>query len=134
MLVADASMVLEWFLPGQSTADSMRVFDIARKGLIVVPALWIWETQSVLLKFVRQRFLTSARAMEIRLELSVISKRIEESPDDWIIERTWEIATRQMITFYDASYVELALRLGLPLASTDKGTKHAARGMGVPLL
>jgi len=38
------------------------------------------------------------------------------------------------LTSYDAAYLELALRLGLPLASRDQALQAAARSEGVPLL
>jgi predicted nucleic acid-binding protein len=43
------------------------------------------------------------------------------------------LATRHRLSTYDASYLELALRLGLPLATTDKRLRAAARAAGVAL-
>lgn len=134
MLVVDASVTMEWFLPGQKTAYGARAFERAQKSLIVIPALWLWETQNVILTCLRQKVLTPQRASEIRLELSMISKRVDGPPDEWVVDRIWEVATQHVSTYYDASYVELALRLGLPLASTDRGVRHAATGAGVELI
>jgi predicted nucleic acid-binding protein len=37
------------------------------------------------------------------------------------------------LSAYDASYLELAIRLGLPLAALDGKLETAAQAMGVPL-
>jgi predicted nucleic acid-binding protein len=134
MLVADASVVMEWFLSSSVSPVAARAFAKARRSFIVVPSLWLWETHNVLLTYQRRHLLGRDEVSNIRAELSVIPKRIDSPPDSWIIDRTWEIATAQMATFYDSSYVELALRFGLPLASTDRGLRHAATGMGVELI
>ena len=38
------------------------------------------------------------------------------------------------LTAYDATYLELALRCGLPLATRDKALRQAAAAVGVTLL
>ncbi len=48
--------------------------------------------------------------------------------------RTLSLAETQGLTLYDASYLELALRLALPLASLDKKLRQAAEASGVELL
>lgn len=44
------------------------------------------------------------------------------------------LAETHRLTTYDASYLELAMRLGVPLATLDKSLRHAAGEAGVPLL
>jgi predicted nucleic acid-binding protein len=46
----------------------------------------------------------------------------------------WDMAERYALTVYDATYVELALRRSLPLASRDKALNHAARLAGAKTL
>ena len=47
---------------------------------------------------------------------------------------TLALARSHRLTSYDAAYLELALRRGLPLATRDKALQAAARLEGVPLL
>ena len=44
------------------------------------------------------------------------------------------LATKNNLTVYDATYLELAIRKGLPLATTDGALADAARAEGVPVL
>jgi predicted nucleic acid-binding protein len=134
MFVADASTVLKWFLPGQETDDALRAYRRARRSPIVVPAIWQYEVENALLKLIRRQQLTIQRATDIRIELQLISKRRDERLTDEIFEQTWIIAANHMITYYDASYVELALRLNLPLATGDQAEKNAARALGIKLV
>jgi predicted nucleic acid-binding protein len=45
-----------------------------------------------------------------------------------------DLARSERLTVYDAAYLELALRLGLPLASKDSKLRQAAAGLGLTVL
>lgn len=49
-----------------------------------------------------------------------------------IVDGVLSLARRFKLSAYDATYLELALRLGLPLATLDRTLKAAAKGAGVP--
>jgi predicted nucleic acid-binding protein len=134
MFVADASTALEWVIPGQLSAAGERAFKLAKRSPIVVPTLWIFETHNAILKLTRRQILTPEKEREIRLEIALLSKRVEDPPDQNGIDRIWEIATTHMMTFYDASYVELAWRLKLPIASSDSAISSAARKLELCLV
>jgi predicted nucleic acid-binding protein len=134
MFVADASIVLKWLLVDQATDDAMRAYRLAKRSAIVVPAIWHYEIQNAVLKLVRRKMLEQDDAAEIRMELQFLSKRFDEPPTDAVIEQTWIIANTHMMTFYDASYVELAWRLDLPLATDDQAEKNAAKALGIKLV
>ncbi|HUO10920.1 MAG TPA: type II toxin-antitoxin system VapC family toxin [Phycisphaerae bacterium] len=134
MLVVDASTTLEWFLPAQMSSSAAAALKIVRRSWIVVPSIWVFETQNAILKMVRQRRLSSAEAQEARLELSLIGARAAAPPDGEAVGRIWEISVHQMMSFYDASYVELAWHLKLPLASSDGAIRAAAARLGIRLV
>ncbi len=48
--------------------------------------------------------------------------------------RLSELAARYRLTAYDAAYLDLALRLGLPLATLDADLKKAAQAEGVTVV
>jgi predicted nucleic acid-binding protein len=58
--------------------------------------------------------------------------------DNETARRAWEdgmaLAARHNISLYDAVYVELSLRLQLPLATFDSALRRAAKAAGVTLL
>jgi predicted nucleic acid-binding protein len=134
MFVLDACTALDWSLPGRATAVSERAAREARKGPVIVPGLWLIETQNAVLTMLRQKKLNLEDAWAIRVELSLLSKRIDATSTPEIVDQIWEIAARHMLTFYDAVYVELAARLDLPLASSDGAVQSAAKRMGLRLL
>ena len=134
MFVLDASTALDWLLPGQSTAVSERASREARKGPVVVPGLWLIETQNVVLTMLRQKRLSAQDAWEIRMELRLLSKRVDGTATPEIVVQIWEIAEHHMLTYYDAVYVELAARLDLPLASSDAAIQAAAKRLKLELI
>jgi len=134
MLVADASASLSWFLESPLSTGATRTFNFAKSSLLIVPPIWIYETQNALLKLTRQRRISQDEAHQIRIEFDLIYKRIDRTNDPDMIDRTLEIAKAHMMTFYDASYVELAFRLGLPLATGDQAEKNAAKALGIKLV
>jgi predicted nucleic acid-binding protein len=128
-IVIDASVAIDWFLTKSSEAAEIALDVVAADGA-VVPALWRWEVQDVL------------RRLELagRLAKSVdfIKTELRELPisvDSELIGLFGgeaALASRYNLTVYDAAYLELALRLGVPLASTDKAIMAAAKTAKVP--
>ena len=57
--------------------------------------------------------------------------------DGQTMARAWadtlNLARTHNLTTYDAAYLELALRLGLPLATLDSRVKAACAAAGVPV-
>ena len=133
MFVADASITLAWFLDIPLAADMRKSWETASRSLIVVPAIWFMETQNGILKLIRQRRLDAVDAGNIRLELALLSKRVDTEFTHDAIDRTWELANKHMLTFYDACYLELAWRLDVPLASLDSALCRAAKTMKISL-
>ena len=134
MFIADASTTLAWFLERSLSVSEQKAWDVTRRSIIVVPAIWLTETQNAILKRVRQRKIDLEEATNIRLELALLDKRVDTEFDQGAIDRTWELATQHMLTFYDACYLELAWRLRLPLASSDSALCRAAKAMNMELL
>jgi len=140
MFVADASTTLTWFLDSKLSAIQQKVWAAVgqlvatRRSIIIVPPLWLTETQNVILKLMRQRRINEAEAMNIRIGLTLLVVRVDTEFDQDAIDRTWEFATQHMLTFYDACYLELAWRLKLPLASSDSALCRAAKNLNIPLL
>jgi predicted nucleic acid-binding protein len=44
-----------------------------------------------------------------------------------------DLARSHKLTAYDAAYLELAMRLGLPLAARDDALERAAQAVGIPV-
>lgn len=100
----------------------------------IAPTLWPLEVCNVLLVNLRRRrlsanglqsCLSAARAFPVKLDFEGLQ---------FAFTRVAELAGRHNLTVYDASYLELALRSGLPLASLDQRLRAAAATESVPLL
>jgi predicted nucleic acid-binding protein len=132
--VIDASMALAWFLPGEQTPMTDALLQRAGEEGVSAPELWAVEVANSLLISERRGRITSAQRVRALTALSSI--RIEFDPQTML--RTWstvsELAAARDLTVYDAIYLELSLRSGLPLATLDRALCKAATALGVPVL
>jgi predicted nucleic acid-binding protein len=132
--VADASVAIAWVHPAQATVDSDAMLDHLIAGdNIVVPALWTLEVANALTILRRRRKLTTDEtriAINIIRELPVI---IDHEGAAIAFTRLAYLAWEHGLTVYDATYLELAMRRRLPLASNDAHLKQAALRAGVTL-
>jgi len=132
--VIDASVTLSWvFTDEHSGVSDALLAQITERGAIV-PQLWRLEIASALQNGLkRKRIVTSYRDFTIQ---KLLSLPIETDPDtnDHAWTTTLHLAALHGITVYDASYLELALRRGLPLATRDQQLAIAAASAGAILL
>lgn len=132
--VADASVAIAWVHPAQATSETEAMLDRLVAGdSLVVPALWPLEVANALTILQRRRKLTpdeGRSAIEIIRELPVV---IDHEAATIAFTRLFDLASEFELTVYDASYIELAARRQLPLASNDARMKQAALRSGVDL-
>jgi len=133
-VVIDASVALTWCFEDEATAQTDLILDRVRTDGAVVPALWHLELANVLLQ-AEKRGRIAMGDVATRLEL------IAELPiatDHETAARAWReviaLARTERLTAYDAAYLELAVRRGLPLSSLDEALIDAARRIGVAVL
>jgi predicted nucleic acid-binding protein len=97
----------------------------------VVPALWHWELANAVVMGVRRQGIPLPRADAWR-EAERWSRLVETEPwSDSALADTVTLAEQYRLTAYDATYLELALRRRLPLATLDRQLREAARAAGV---
>jgi len=98
-----------------------------------VPPLWPLEVANALLVGERRRRITPAETARLLAILATFPITV----DDETVAHAWldtmHLARAQNLSSYDAAYLELALRRGLPLAALDGKLKTAAQAVGVPL-
>jgi predicted nucleic acid-binding protein len=131
-LVLDASVALGWMLPGEADAERARRLAglVAEEGA-VVPGHWRLEVANTLLMAERRGRLPPDRADALLARLAALPVSI----DPETAARAWDTCTalvrRHRLSLYDAAYLELAARRGLPLASFDAALLRAAAAEGV---
>lgn len=133
-LVVDASVTVAWYIKDEITPFAVAVLARLRQEGAVVPGVWPLEVLNALLVAERRRRLTPAqtvRALRLLQELpiTVVDRPLSDAADIVL-----PLAREQGLTTYDASYVALALREGLPLAAGDGRMRAAATRLGVALV
>jgi predicted nucleic acid-binding protein len=126
--VLDSSFTLAWVLKDEATPETDRVLDSLGHGTkAFVPPLWRWEVGNALLNVERQKRATSAETSGHLLLLESLPVEVDEAALGQAWTATHLLARKHNLTSYDAAYLELALRRGLPLASFDKELLMAAK-------
>ena len=112
----------------------LAVFDRILQRSAWVPGLWRLEVANVLeMKVRRGQINAEFQGVTLAdLALLPISLDLETHEQAW--SATARLAARHRLTVYDAAYLELALRRGLPLATLDRDLRDAARIERVELL
>jgi len=134
--VLDASIALSWFVDDPVAPDAAQARLLLSKGWnAVVPRIWQLEMMNGFVKAERKGNLSSVEVDECFAELLEL-EQWSIQPDAGLasLEDTLKHARTLQLTSYDASYVELARREGLPLATLDKSLRAAAGKAGVALL
>ncbi|HJD65723.1 MAG TPA: type II toxin-antitoxin system VapC family toxin [Rickettsia endosymbiont of Bembidion nr. Transversale] len=123
--VLDASITLSWFMLNEK--KQYKLLDKAITEGAIVPIIWGLEISNSLLYAERRgRIDVSQRQSAIYL-LKEIGIKVDRTSLEHIWSETMDLAERHCLTIYDASYLELALRYDLPLATLDKALKLASR-------
>lgn len=134
MFVLDASVSAAWLLNDESSAYADRVLkDLAGAGTALVPAIWRYEMANVLWVGVRRERLSAADAEQLSQWLTALPITVDPASVEAVPVGVANVAASYDLSIYDAAYLELALRKGLPLATLDQRLASAAKKAGVPL-
>ena len=133
-LVLDGSAALAWCFADETTPAVDAVMDQVAEAGAVVPAIWRLEVANGLQAGLRRGRLDAKRRNAMLAALADLPIGADPETDRHAWTATLRLADRHVLTLYDASYLELALRLGLPMATLDKALRSAADTAGVPLL
>ncbi|MCC7272575.1 MAG: type II toxin-antitoxin system VapC family toxin [Alphaproteobacteria bacterium] len=131
MIVLDASLALSWFFEDERSAGALALLHRVAAGGASVPGLWRLEVANGLQVAGRRGRLTISARNEAIAALRDLPISVDPETD----LRAWDailgLADRFGLTAYDAAYLELSLRLGLPLATRDQALTRACRSAGV---
>lgn len=127
-LVVDASMAVAWVHPGQATPETDALLARVGQGATaVVPALWPVEIANVLLVLERRGKLTAEERATALEALNALDFAVDHEMSALAFTSLSRLASELALSVYDAAYLELALRLKLPLACKDGPLRDVAR-------
>ena len=132
--VIDASVALSWFLQDEQSPASDRLFALVAEEGAVVPSLWRLEIANALQVAVRRNRIDRAYRDGTIQRAGRLPIEVDPETDAHAWTRTLHLSERHDITVYDAAYLELALRRGVPLATRDRDLAKAAIDSGVTVL
>ncbi len=136
-LVLDNSVAMLWLLPQSNPAGlalAQKVLDLLQDNGAQVPSLWHLEVANVMAKSLRLNKITQAQASTFVALLEALDIATDAETSLRALHDTLDLARRYHLSAYDAAYLELALRKGLPLATLDTQLLAAAEQAGVPVL
>ncbi|WP_439478129.1 type II toxin-antitoxin system VapC family toxin [Brevundimonas sp.] len=133
LFVVDASVVGCWSLPDEDDPEGDRLLIAASRGTLAVPFHFPAEIGNLILTAERRRRITPEQARAARQAMATLSFDIDPGGFDTVWGAAWSLSVRHGLTLYDALYLELALRLNLPLATFDGALRRAAEAEGLRL-
>jgi len=99
-----------------------------------VPEIWPIELGNILIGAQKRKRITPAKIAEFFALLDVITIHIDKETAHRAFHEIFSLAQSESLTTYDSAYLELAMRLGLPLATKDTALRDAATRLGVRVL
>jgi predicted nucleic acid-binding protein len=132
--VLDNSVTMRWFFGDGKPAEitfAAKVLEALRTDTAIVPVTWALEVANVIARAEAKALVTEARSGEFLELLDGVSIEVDSATFTQARTGTLQLARRYQLSAYDASYLELALRRGLPLATLDEGLQKAAKRAGV---
>jgi predicted nucleic acid-binding protein len=132
-VVIDPSASAAWVMPDEASdaARDLYALACAEEGLFHAPQLWQWEMGNLLVMgHVRKRI--AAELVEQGLEILAAARvSLDAAPNPHRQSQVARLALTHGLTFYDAAYLELVLRLNGQLASADRALLAAAKACGI---
>ena len=131
--VIDNSIVMSWCFADEKSLYADSVLDRLSELTAVTPSIWPLELGNVLLVAERRKRMSetdSARFLALINDLPIITE--QETPER-MLKEVLALARKSSLSTYNASYLDLAMRTGLPIATLDKALKKAAHKIQLPI-
>jgi predicted nucleic acid-binding protein len=131
--VLDGSITMIWGFEDEADDYAEAILGRMPDLQAHVPSLWPLEVANALLVGERRKRITPADTARFLAILDAFPITVDGETVAHAWADTMHLARAHNLSSYDASYLELAIRLGLPLAAQDGKLKTAAEAVGVPL-
>lgn len=133
-LILDSSATLAWFHSDETTPAIDKVFELLVRDGAWVPSLWKLEVANILEMGVRRGRHDIAFRNATLADLALLPISLDPETEWRAWDATLRLAHLHRLPVYDAAYLELAQRRGVPLATLDNDLRTAAVAERVKLL
>ena len=127
-------MALSWCFADESSPATDQVLARAAAERFLVPALWFSELANVLMMSERRGRLSSRQVTDQLRNFASLPFQVEPAGSQIVFGAVLDMARRERLTIYDATYLELAQRHRVALASLDQDLCAAAARTAVPVI
>jgi predicted nucleic acid-binding protein len=131
--VVDNSIVMSWCFKDETNQYADTVLEYLTEATAFVPSIWPFEVVNVLLIAERRKRLSEADSVRFMTLLSQLPIIVEHERPERIMADLLALARANNLSSYDASYLDLSMRKGLPIATLDTRLIGAARMAKVPI-
>ncbi len=131
VFVLDASIAVAWAFEDETTSYTEAALDAVTRGRGVVPSVWPLEVGNAVVVAERRGRMNEAAGVRFLSLLRQLPIAVEAEPVERVLGDGVRLARAHGLSVYDASYLDLAMRMGVPLATRDAGLRRAANRCGV---
>ena len=131
--VLDASVAVAWCLDDESGRYADQVYKSFKSATALVSCIWPLEVSNAVQVAQRRNRVARVKILEMLGILERLPITVAGAPTSRELRRLYSLAEEHAVSVYDASYLDLCLKLGLPLATLDARLKEGGRTAGVEL-
>ena len=129
--VLDCSVAATWLFDDEATPETDALLDRLKQEGALVPGIWHLEIGNVLVRAERRKRIAMSRVAAYLHLLKRLAIVTDTETTERALRETLNLARQGGLSTYDAAYLDLAMRRGLPLATLDRALIRAARFVGV---
>jgi predicted nucleic acid-binding protein len=132
--VIDNSVVMSWCFKDETNKYADAILHKLSEARAVVPSIWPLEVVNVLLVAERRKRLSEADSTRFITLLTQLPIIVEQERPENMMKELLTFARANNLSSYDASYLDLAMKRGYPIATSDNKLIQAARRIDVQIL
>ncbi len=132
--VLDCSMTMSWFFEDEADAYADRAMDRLNAGGAIVPQIWNYEIVNALIVGEKNKRLERTQSQGILKRLRKLPIVIDKLQPNETMAEILLLSGKYKLSAYDAAYLELAVRLALPVATRDNVLAKSVIASGLQLL
>jgi len=130
-IVLDTSITLAWYFEDEATPRIKAVLAEVMQSGAIAPVIWPLEIANAFRTAILRRRITTEFRRDAMKELQGLPIALDPETIEYVWSDTIRLSDRLDLTIYDAAYLELALRLKLPIATLDRKLIRAALSEGI---